>query len=98
MVPGKRGASIVSSSTPHLVSCFTSSEKLASRCPRSPQLQPPAHAEALPPQRLNSYTHMPTVEARFSDSMLPQPAMVNGWALRASSCSRGTPRASLPNR
>jgi len=49
-------------------------------------------------QRLSSYTHMLTADARFSDSMAPQPAMVNGLASRAASRSRGRPRASLPNR
>lgn len=46
----------------------------------------------------NSYAHILTVAARFSDSMVPQPGIVKGWALSAISCSRGTPRASLPNR
>lgn len=48
--------------------------------------------------RFSSYTHMLTADARFSDSMLPQPAIVKGIALSAASCSWGRPRASLPNR
>jgi hypothetical protein len=47
-------------------------------------------------QRFSSYTHMLTAEARFSDSMVPEPRIENALASRFS-CSRGMPRASLPN-
>lgn len=46
--------------------------------------------------RFNSYTHMFTAAARFSDSIAPQPGTVNGRAPSAASDSRGSPRASLP--
>ena len=48
--------------------------------------------------RFNSYTHMFTAAARFSDSSVPQPAIANGLALSVPSSSCGRPRASLPNR
>ena len=47
--------------------------------------------------RLSSYRQMFTVAATFSDSMAPVPGMVNGCAPSAFICSRGRPRASLPN-
>ena len=46
--------------------------------------------------RFSSYRHMLTTEARFSDSIAPQPGIAKGSAPRAASDSRGSPRASLP--
>lgn len=39
------------------------------------ETHPPRH-DSRPCYRLNSYAHIFTVVARFSDSMLPQPAIV----------------------
>jgi hypothetical protein len=50
-----------------------------------------------PSDRFSSYRHMFAVAATFSDSMAPEPMIVNGLAFSALIASRGRPRASLPN-